>query len=239
MPSVTEGVPCERASAFPNRENVLSNLDCRRSREGHCPQRGRPVHLDKCDVEAGVSTEQGRRVSRLLAVERDSHLSRVRYDVIVGQYLATACEDHPAALFGPCPPTQRVRCTAGPERLDRDHRRKDAREDGADVVHVPEHARARGKLDPRRVVASDRRRDSHTDSQSCRGSNQHCHENDPDPATADIAAIGSISRNGGYRPIKRRKNRICAMTLHGQCKRHLGRAEHLRGLPCADVMFHG
>src|ERR1035441_1426118 len=78
------------------------------------------------------------------------------YDVIVGQDLAAAGEDHPAALVGLCPAAERSRCAARPGRLDRDHRRQDARENCLDVVHAAEHARVRRELDGRGVAGADR-----------------------------------------------------------------------------------
>ena len=82
------GRALRKSERVPNRENVLSHLDRRGITERDRPKRGRPVHLEKCDVVAGVRAEKGCRVRRLLAVERDSYLSCVRYDVIVGQDLA-------------------------------------------------------------------------------------------------------------------------------------------------------
>ena len=53
MPSVTEGVLFEKASAFPSRERPLQLRLSKKPAKDTASKRGRPVHLDKCDVEAG------------------------------------------------------------------------------------------------------------------------------------------------------------------------------------------
>jgi len=101
------------------------------------------VHLQECDVRAGIGPNKGGRVGRLLAIERDADLTCVRDDVIVGQDLAARGEDHSAGLVGLGNATEWSRGAAGSRRLDPDDRGQHARQNSPHVVHTSEDAHVR------------------------------------------------------------------------------------------------